>query len=127
MLAQPRGAGSAYSLQNFVAYETKFCLVPLVEPGHFSHTKPKTEELLYLLLWACDIAARPTFRNLTDSFESWAYRTGFHRQLATLERQHLLETSLKSGGGRLHRLTEAGRLMALGARDPIARWKRRWD
>jgi phenylacetic acid degradation operon negative regulatory protein len=89
--------------------------------------RPKTEELLYLLLWACDVAARPTFRNLTDSFESWAYRNGFQRQLAALERQQLLETRLDAGGDRLHRLTEAGRLLALGTRDPIARWKRRWD
>src|SRR5436309_4771432 len=89
--------------------------------------KPKTEELLYLLLWACDMAARPTFRNLTDSFEGWAYRTGFHRQLAALERQQLLETKQESTGERLHRLTEAGRLLALGTRDPVARWKRRWD
>jgi len=89
--------------------------------------KSKTEELLYLLLWACDVAARPTFRNLTDSFEGWAYRTGFHRQLAALEHQRLLESKQDSIGGRLHRLTEAGRRLVLGARDPASRWKRRWD
>ena len=80
-----------------------------------------------MLLWACDMAARPTFRNLTDSFESWAYRTGFHRQLAALEQQRLVETKQESTGGRVHRLTEAGRLRALGARDPVVCWKRRWD
>ena len=89
--------------------------------------KPKTKEFLYLLLWACDMATRPTFRNLTDSFEAWAYRNGFHRQLATLERQQLLETKQESCGERLHRLTETGRSLALGSRDPLARWKRRWD
>jgi phenylacetic acid degradation operon negative regulatory protein len=89
--------------------------------------KAKTEELLYLLLWACDMAAHPTFRNLTDSFESWAYRTGFHRQLTALERRRLLESKPDSTGGRLHRLTEAGRRLVLGARDPVSRWKRRWD
>jgi phenylacetic acid degradation operon negative regulatory protein len=89
--------------------------------------KPKTAELLYLLLWACDTAARPTFRNLTDSFEAWAYRSGLHRQLAVLEQQQLLEARQDSSGSRLHRLTEAGRLIALGSRDPVARWKRRWD
>jgi len=89
--------------------------------------KPKTVELLYLLLWACDTAARPTFRNLTDSFEAWAYRSGLHRQLAVLEQQQLLEARQDSSGSRLHRLTEAGRLIALGSRDPVARWKRRWD
>ena len=89
--------------------------------------KSKTEDLLYLLLWACDMAARPTFRNLTDSFEGWAYRTGFRRQLAALENQRLLETKPDPAGGRLHRLTAAGRRLALGARDPVSLWKRRWD
>ena len=89
--------------------------------------KFKTEELLYLLLWACDKAARPTFRNLTDSFESWAYRTGFHRQLAALENQRLLESKRDSTGGRVHRLTDTGRRLALGARDPVSSWKRHWD
>src|SRR2546427_9500737 len=89
--------------------------------------KPKTEELLYLLLWACDMAARPTFRNLTDSFEGWAYRTGFHRQLAALEKQQLLEAKPASANERLYRLTEVGRQLALGRRDPMSDWKRRWD
>ena len=53
--------------------------------------KPKTEEFLNLLLWSADQLMRPTFRNLTDSYESWAYRNGFMRQVATLERQQLLE------------------------------------
>ncbi len=34
--------------------------------------QPKTEEFLNLLLWSADTLARPTFRNLTDSYESWA-------------------------------------------------------
>jgi phenylacetic acid degradation operon negative regulatory protein len=89
--------------------------------------KPKTQELLYLLLWAGDMLARPTFRNLTESFESWAYQTGFHRQLSALEKQQLLESEKTPGGDRLYRLTEAGRRLALGPRDPAQRWKRRWD
>ncbi len=89
--------------------------------------RSKTEELLYMLLWASQIASRPTFRNLTDSFEAWAYRSGFHRQLAELEKKELLETQGHSAGDRVHRLTEAGRLLALGGRDPVACWKRRWD
>ena len=28
---------------------------------------------------------RPTFRNLTDSYESWAYRNGLLRQVSMLE------------------------------------------
>jgi phenylacetic acid degradation operon negative regulatory protein len=89
--------------------------------------KAKTEELLYLLLWACDVIARPTFRNLSDSFEGWVYRNGFRHQLAVLERQKLLECERLRDGQCLHRLTEGGRKLALGNRDPVARWNRRWD
>jgi len=90
--------------------------------------KAKTEELLYLLLWTCDMVTRPTFRNLTDSFESWAYRNGFHRRLAELERRKLLESGAPGKGAeRVRRLTEAGRLHALGGRDPEMCWRRKWD
>ena len=75
--------------------------------------------------------ARPTFRNLTESFEGWAYRNGFHRQLGELNRQKLLElrpgVSDPSLAGRVLRLTEAGRLRALGGRDPEICWRRKWD
>ena len=94
--------------------------------------KTKTEELLYLLLWTCDMARRPTFRNLTDSFEAWAYRNGLRRQLADLERKQMLESRSSGGSGvkcaeRVHQLTGAGRLHALGGRDPEAEWRRQWD
>jgi len=76
--------------------------------------------------------ARPTFRNLTDSFEAWAYRNGLQWQLAKLEQQKFLE--FREGGSgvarrldRALRLTEAGRLHALGGQDPEERWRRRWD
>ena len=92
----------------------------------------KTEELVYMLLWTCDMLTRPTFRNLTDSFESWAYRQGLQRQLAKLEQQKFLESRPAGGDDpcrfdRVFRLTEAGRLHALGGRDPEARGHRRWD
>ena len=89
--------------------------------------RAKTEEFLYLLLWGSEILMRPTFRKLTDSFESWAYRTGVHRQLAVLEKRQLVESREDSSSDRVHRLTEAGRLAALGGRDPVARWNRSWD
>jgi phenylacetic acid degradation operon negative regulatory protein len=76
--------------------------------------------------------SRPTFRNLADSFESWAYRNGFSRALAELERRRLIESQTSEGAGdrsagRLRRITEAGRLHALGGRDPEACWRRPWD
>ena len=88
--------------------------------------KPKTEEFLYLLLWSAERLARPTFRNLTDSYEAWTYRGGLLRQAAMLEKQRLIERDQKSND-RIYRLTEQGRLQALGGRDPDACWSRHWD
>jgi DNA-binding transcriptional regulator PaaX len=89
--------------------------------------RAKTEEFLYMLLWASEMLWHPTFRNFTESFEGWAYRNGLLRQVQRLERQELLEVKTGPAGDRLHRLSEAGRLRALGGRDPEACWQRRWD
>jgi phenylacetic acid degradation operon negative regulatory protein len=90
--------------------------------------KPKTHLFLYHLLWTADQLVRPTLRNLNGSFEAWAYRGGLSRQLAELERQQFVERSKSTGpNARIFRLTEQGRLVALGGRDPVARWSRPWD
>jgi DNA-binding transcriptional regulator PaaX len=89
--------------------------------------KAKTEEFLNFLLWSADKLARPTFRNLTDSYESWAYRNGLLRQVATLGQQQLLERDPAAPDDRMYRLTWRGRMHALGGRDPQARWSREWD
>lgn len=89
--------------------------------------KAKTEELLNLLLWSADKLARPTFRNLTDSYESWAYRNGLPRQISTLEKGQLIEARGGGSDERVFRLTAQGRLCALGGRDPQVRWARPWD
>jgi DNA-binding transcriptional regulator PaaX len=89
--------------------------------------KPKTEELLYLLLWSAEQLTRPTFRNLTESFESWVYRNGLLRQIAVLERQRFIERRSAASNARIYRLTTQGRLRALGGRDPQAQWSRTWD
>src|SRR5436190_9359606 len=38
--------------------------------------QPKTEQFLNLLLWSAEMVMRPTFRNVTESYEGWAYRKG---------------------------------------------------
>jgi phenylacetic acid degradation operon negative regulatory protein len=86
-----------------------------------------TEEFLNLLLWSGALLSRPTFRNLTDSYESWAYRSGFMRQVAALEKRQLLEGDGTTPNDRLYRLSAQGRLHALGGRDPEAFWARKWD
>ncbi len=88
---------------------------------------PKTEEFLYHLLWTADQLMRPGFRSVTDSFESWAYRNGFMRQLAALEREKFLDRRGGSRKDRLYRLSAQGRVHVLGGRDPMERWARSWD
>lgn len=88
---------------------------------------PRNEELLYVLLWYCDQLARPTWRNLSDSFEVWAWRHRLSRRLGELARLKLIEQVPAPDLTRMVRLTEAGRSIALGGRDPEARWGRPWD
>jgi phenylacetic acid degradation operon negative regulatory protein len=88
---------------------------------------PKTEEFLNFLLWWAETVSQPTFRNLTESYESWAYRNGLLKQVSRLERQQYLERDATRPDDRLYRLTPRGRLRVLGGRDPEERWARAWD
>jgi phenylacetic acid degradation operon negative regulatory protein len=88
---------------------------------------PKTAEFLNLLLWSCDKLARPSFRNLTSSYEGWAYSKGLLRQLSRLQEQQLLERDATAPDDRLYRLTTQGRLRVVGGRDPETQWARPWD
>ena len=54
---------------------------------------------------------RPTFRNLTESYESWAYRNGLLFQLHRLERRRWIERKASAPEDRIYRLTEEGRCM----------------
>ena len=86
-----------------------------------------TEELLYVLLWTAESVLRPSWRNLDDTFESWALRNRLNRRLAALEQQKLLERNPDADTRRVYRLTIEGRRLALGGRDPEQRWNRAWD
>lgn len=90
--------------------------------------KARTELFLYQLLWTAEMATQPTFRNLSGSFEAWAYRNGFLRQVHELERRNILESATKPDSTeRVFRLTQSGRILAAGGRDPEALWARPWD
>jgi DNA-binding transcriptional regulator PaaX len=102
-------------------------LLRQLQPDMLSNVQPKTEELLNFLLWSAEMLTCPTFRNLTGSYESWAYRNGLLREIRTLEKQNLVERDAKARNDRLYRLTERGRLHALGGRDPQVQWSRHWD
>src|ERR1035437_10578695 len=104
--------------QPFVAYATKDCIAFSPPFLHAPAMQPKTEEFLNLLLWSADLLARPTFRNLTDSYESWAYRNGLLRQVATLEQQQLLERDTKSPDDRALSAVRAGAVARPGRARP---------
>lgn len=89
--------------------------------------RASTEEFLYTLLWTADSVVRPTWRNLNETFESWAYRNALGRRLESLERRKFLERQPASDTSRVYRLTAAGRRLALGGGDPQERWERHWD
>lgn len=88
--------------------------------------KAKTELLLYQLLWLGNQLTRPTFHNLSASFESWAYSEGLLRVIHNLEEQQLIETQGKSQS-RIFRLTLKGHQVITGDRDPEYEWSRKWD
>lgn len=92
------------------------------------HLKAKTELILYHCLWMADMMMRPTWRNMTGSFEEWSYHNGYLRQMQALERQGWLESREgKDGTARVCRLTRKGYLRALGGCHPEERWNRGWD
>lgn len=97
------------------------------ECGLLRLMKPKTEEFLNFLLWNAERLARPTFHNLNESYEGWAYRNGLLKQVAVLEKHRLIERDASQADPRVCRLTAQGRLHALGGRDPEAWWSRAWD
>lgn len=88
--------------------------------------RPRTTELLYVMLWTFETLSRPSFRNIRESFEGWAYRRGFLERLQELEALRFIERR-DVGLQRVFRLTESGRLHALGGSDPESRWNRPWD
>ncbi len=89
--------------------------------------KREAEDWLSVLLWGTEMMMFPTFRNLTQGYEAWAYqRQRFKQQFRRLEARKLL-TSEKRAGEMVYRLTNLGRIRALGGRNPEERWRRAWD
>ena len=73
--------------------------------GKLALMKRETEEILNVLLWSAEMLTRPTFRNLTDSYESWAYRHGLLRRISRLEKHQLVERDSGKPDDRVYRLT----------------------
>lgn len=89
----------------------------------------KASDLLVMLMYGIDIASRPTFNNLTQGSESWMRYNRLHRShISKLKGGGMLERSEGDDGPAwVLKLTEKGRLKALGGRDLELAWKRDWD
>mgnify|MGYP000890035312 CR=1 FL=1 len=88
--------------------------------------RAKTEELLYHMLWACDMLWRPSYRHCYESFEGWAYRKGVLRKLRALQHRKLVESETLQFKPAF-RLTKQGIRCALGGEDPESLWSRPWS
>jgi phenylacetic acid degradation operon negative regulatory protein len=86
----------------------------------------KSEELLNTLWWMMDMIGHPTLRNLTEGYEAWAYRNGLFRQVYRLEKAKLIARTGPTDQ-RLYRVTDEGRRVVLGGRNPEEHWARKWD
>lgn len=91
--------------------------------------KASTELFLYKLSWGAGKIMHPTWRNLDESFEGWAYRGGDLRVIRDLEARALVEARTGSGrsGTRELRLTRLGHLHVMGGADPAEEWSKPWD
>lgn len=88
--------------------------------------KVQAEDWLMVLLWGAEKLMTPTLRSLFEPFEAWEYRHRFRRQFRQLEQRQMVKRERRAGQI-IYRLTERGRLVALGGRDPNAHWQRPWD
>lgn len=87
----------------------------------------KTYEILCMLMWASDYFTRPGYRTFQQSFEGWAYSNGMLRQLQRLQDRSILELEDSPLNERVLRLSESGRRLIVGGRDPEFWWGRAWD
>jgi phenylacetic acid degradation operon negative regulatory protein len=93
--------------------------------------KPKTELFLYHLCWGAELLMRPTFRNLEQGFESWAYANRLLDRVHELEAAGFLERNPRSDPAKsCLRLTDAAldrsRSMAQRFRAQKRKWNRTW-
>ncbi len=88
-----------------------------------------SEMMLYRCLWLAEKMMRPTVRVALSSFEDWAAREGFWRDIRRLEAEKWIEVPEGEGHrlDRVIRLTELGRKLALGGVLPPELWNRGWD
>lgn len=75
-----------------------------------------------------DRMAMPTFRKWNQSYEGWLYQNGLLQRMHYLEAQKfLLRERMGKRSEWVYRLTEKGRALVHGGRNPEVQWQRAWD
>jgi len=88
--------------------------------------KSEWDEIALTLLWGFDMLTRPSLRRLLEGYEAWEYREYGRHQLRRLTLDQLVETR-HHADQIVYRLTDLGRLKAIGGRHPPTQWARAWD
>jgi phenylacetic acid degradation operon negative regulatory protein len=88
--------------------------------------KAQAEDWLSVLLWGAEKLMFPTWSKLFESYEWWEYKQRMRHHVRHLEQRRLLSRENRAGQI-VYRLTETGRLTAMGGVDPPRRWRRAWD
>jgi phenylacetic acid degradation operon negative regulatory protein len=91
--------------------------------GETVNWRSSLEDWLMLLLWEVDPFSRPTIGSLLNPPQREIPK---FTQLRRLEKRGLLRQERRADK-MIWRLTESGRQVALGGRDPVAEWSRPWD
>ena len=85
------------------------------------------ELFLYTMQQLLEMPFNTPLYNLLDTFEGWADRNGLLRRGHRLEAAGLLESDGSDLKKKVFRMTEKGRVLALGGVDPAVYWNSQWD
>jgi phenylacetic acid degradation operon negative regulatory protein len=90
--------------------------------------RARTELFLHIVAEYFGGVFTPLARSRFAPFDPWNDSDYHFRQIQRLRQQAMLEAAhAHATNDRIYRLTEAGRLVAMGGLDPRARWLRPWD
>lgn len=90
--------------------------------------KPKTELLLYRLLWRAEQVLHPSLNQLTEGFECWAARNGELNRIHELERLGFLERHpVSNSRASCLGFTKAAMKSPARKHHPPAAWNQKWN
>jgi phenylacetic acid degradation operon negative regulatory protein len=95
---------------------------------HRDHVRTPIGPSMQVALLLAETTSDLTWRALVAGWERWCSVNRFELRMKRLTRDGLLESTAKTSDlDGVVRLTESGRLAAMGGCDPERRWNRTWD